>query len=112
MRSLIDGTEIINSIIGGHNRLRAIVQTLTGTTAMDADMPPLIFYDPGGAAREVDLPPEAKGLFFIIVNTADAAEAITVKDDSGVTTVASVAQAEIGVVFCNGTTWNAFVGVA
>ena len=65
----------------------------------------LQFIDPAGA-REVILPAEASsaGLMFIIVNTANAAETITVKDDAG-GTVATVAKDYRAICFCDGTTW-------
>lgn len=99
-------------------KLDANVQTLTGTLTLAADSPPLQALDPGGAGRDVLLPAEERGLVFVIVNTADAAEALTVKEDGGVTTIGTVAGSaggatnERGIFVCDGTTWYALVGLA
>ena len=68
--------------------------------------------DPGGAGRNVDLPAEASssGLAFEIYNTADAAEDLTVRDDSGTQTIAIIGQNEGGLVRCNGSAWRGIVG--
>lgn len=72
-----------------------------------ATYPPVIRCDPGGGAIDLLLPAEAdsEGLVFVIFNTADAAEAITVKEDSDTTTIISLAQGEVGLVHCDGTSW-------
>lgn len=97
-------------------RFGVLSQTLSGTFALDADTPQLLFLDPGGAGREVNLPPEAdcEGMVIIIVNEADGVENITVEDDASaaLTPAAVVGQNEIGVFFCDGTRWQGFTGVA
>ena len=107
----IEGSEISGSTFMNANKFGTVVQTLTGTYTIDADSPNVLALDPGGAARNVDLPAEANGLFYIIANAADAAENITVRNDAA-GTVGTVGQNEVGVVFCIGTTWFIFVGVA
>ena len=79
-------------------------------TIADGD-PGLQFLDPGGAARDVDLPAAADnvGACYIIINTADGAEAITVRDDASAT-VLTLDQDQHGIVFCNGTIWRGFMG--
>lgn len=88
------------------------IQTLGATYTMTHDMPPLQFLDPGGAGRTVLLPTEAdsKGLFFIITNRADAAEDLTVKEDSGTTTIGTISQNECAILVCDGVTWTIGVG--
>lgn len=63
--------------------------------------------DPGGSARDVTLPAEAtsEGAAFRILNTADAAENLVVKDDAGATVV-TISQNEAAWVVCDGTSWN------
>lgn len=91
------------------------------TIALGADLtltakhPTLLFIDPGGSARNVDLPAEAdsEGMMFIIVNTADAAEVITVRDDAGagLTPAITPTQNETAFLFCDGTTWRGTVAL-
>lgn len=64
-------------------------------------------YDPTGGNRDVTLDPEetSKGLVRLIVNAADAAENLVVKDDSPAT-IATLNQNEAGLFHCNGTAWS------
>lgn len=110
-RDNIEGAEIRDCIFGKGNRDAALAVTLAANFTMTAAMPRLLFIDPT-AARDVLLPPEELGANYIIVNTADAAEVITLKDDSGVTTVGTFTQNEIARVVSNGTGWFITVGVA
>jgi len=91
-------------------RFGVATQVLGGNFTIDAEAPTLQVFDPAGA-RDITLPAEAdsKGLFFIIFNAADAAEDITMKDDSPAT-VGTISQNEIGLLFCDGTTWRICVG--
>lgn len=74
-------------------------ETLTGTTQLTAKSSQFLRLDPGGAGRNVDLPGPDEGLEdnngrqYMIVNTADAAENLTVRDPDG-STVAVVSQNE------------------
>lgn len=90
------------------NGFTANIETLTGTKALAASDDFLQVLDPDGA-RTVELPPEAEGLHYVIVNEADMAEDITVKEDAGSTTIATVSQGETGAFWCDGTTWHAIV---
>lgn len=116
MRNNHEGGNLIEMILRHGNRILPLTQTLGATYVMDADMPQLQFLDPGGAGREINLPPvaDSKGLFFIIVNTADAAENLTVEDSASaaLTPAAVVGQNEIGLFFCDGVRWQGFTGVA
>ena len=105
---------------GGHSRghiidellFRSETKTLACTRTLTEKSAPLPFLDPGGSARNVVLPAEADsaGLVFIIMNTADNAEIITVQDDTP-TTVVTPTQNECAIVFCDGTTWRGFFAV-
>ncbi len=76
----------------------------TGSTLLERN---LLFIDPGGASRLVDLPAEADsdGKFHVIANTADAVEDLTVRDDAAATIVV-ISQDQVGFVFCNGVVWK------
>jgi hypothetical protein len=71
----------------------------------------VLLIDPGGAGRNITLPAEASstGLFLLIFNTANAAEALTIKDDGGGDIIV-LDQNQHGIVFCNGTTFIGFMG--
>ena len=88
------------------------VETLSATRALAADEPIVQWLDPGGAARDLLLPPEADAdeQLFIIVNTANAAENLVVKDDSDTATILTIGQFEMGIVVCNGSAWRGMVG--
>lgn len=59
-----------------------------------------------GAGEDLELPAEADaaGVVLWIYNTGG--ENIVVKDDSGVTTVDTIATTEFGFFFCDGTAWH------
>lgn len=104
-RSLVGGTSISESRLGPRNRHLNSAMTVTATLVLNDNHPQLLFLTPT-AAREVRLPPEVNGAFFVIVNTAPATHALTVKEDSGTTTIGTVAAAgKIGLYYCDGTTW-------
>ena len=100
------GARLDSMEFGGGNKYLTTRQTLAGTYTMDADEPMVLFLDPGGSGRTVLLPPEANGLSFGIVNTADGNENLTVKEDAGVTTIDTVGRGRVSWFYCDGTTWR------
>lgn len=84
------------------------VETLSGDKTLLATDEQRQVLDPGGAARNVDLPADQEGLEYVIVNTADAAETITVRD-ADTNTVVSIAQNESARVMNTG---NGYVTIA
>ena len=78
------------------------VQTLTGAVTLTDQSSQFLLLDPGGATRVVTLPAAENGLFFYIVNTADAAEDLTVSDGS---TVATLNQNDAAWFVSDGTDW-------
>lgn len=93
--------------VGHHARKEAVgIFTATGTVTLTAQSRNVLRIDPGGAGRTVLLPPEQVGLEFWIYNAADAAETLTVKEDSNSTTIGSVAQNQGGHYWCDGTDWQ------
>lgn len=71
------------------------------------------FLDAGGAGRTIVLPAEAlsAGLKFVIVNTSDAAEILTINDDAAAT-IATPTQNESAILVCDGVSWAGIVGSA
>ena len=86
---------------------------VTGTAAANQTVitSNVLLVDPGGAGRNFDLPAEAlcTGLFLLVFNTANAAEALTIRDDGGATVVV-LDQNQHGILYCNGTIWVGFMG--
>lgn len=82
------------------------IATLTGNIALDATYPRTLKLDPGGSARDVtlDAVATAEGLVRTIVNGADAAENLVCKNVGG-STIGTVNQNELGVFYCDGSTW-------
>lgn len=82
------------------------IATLTGNIALDATYPLTLKLDPGGSARDVtlDAVASAEGLVRTIVNGADAAENLVCKNVGG-STIGTVNQNELGVFYCDGSTW-------
>lgn len=70
------------------------------------------FVDPNGGAQTLVLPTEAtmSGFEFTIINTADAGETITIKDDAEGYTVIVLDQNQAGKIVCDGTTIYGFMG--
>lgn len=87
-------------------------ETLAGAKVLVAGDAPLQHLDPGGAGRNLDLPAVTgmAGSTFIIKNTADAAEILTIRLTGGGATVCTPTQNETAIVYCDGTTWHGIVG--
>jgi len=90
------------------------LETLTGNrtiTVAEIEQYQAFAFDPGGAGRNVVLPPEAacKGVVLFISNKADAAEILTVQNDAA-GTIVTPTQNEACMVWCDGTNWYGFVG--
>lgn len=111
--SRINDTDAENLVLLNRIRFASQTKTLAGTLTLVELSAPMQFLDPGGAGRQINLPAEAvsDGLFFIIHNTADAAEILTIKDDGG-TTIATPTQNESAILYCNGVTWGSLVGAS
>lgn len=87
----------------------SVKETLAGhRTITDAELNEcnMFSFDPGGAGRNVVLPAEATsaGEFIFISNEADAAEVLTIQDDSPAT-ICTPTQNEAAVLWCDGVQW-------
>ena len=70
----------------------------------------IVLVDPAGGAQDLTLPASADFIGqLIICNTADAVEAITVKDTLG-NTIITLDQNQSGLCVCDGTAWFGFMG--
>lgn len=114
MRSNIEGANLNDNTLRNGNRWGVLNQTLGGTFAVPADAPHVLALDPGGANRDVTLPASPQlGDFFWLINMADAAEVITVKDSggSGLTPACTPTQNEAAFIFYTGAAWRAVVAL-
>ncbi len=87
--------------------------TLSGDLVVTVKHPMILKLDPGGATRDLTFEAEAgcPGRVRWIVNAADAAENLLVKNDAGAT-IATINQNESAVVYCDGTAWSLIAVVA
>lgn len=108
----VEHARIANSPISEKFKIKANIETLSGDKTLVVTDCPLQILDPAGA-RNVDLPAEADSaeMVFIIVNTADAAENISVRNDAA-GAIVTVGQNECGFCVCDGTTWRGYSWVA
>ncbi len=101
-------------------KMAVLAETLTGArvlTEAEVTNYGYLVLDPGGAARNVDLPATTnlKGHSVTIINSADAAEALTVRLTSGGATIGTIDQSENATFICYSATagsWVAQVGKA
>lgn len=69
--------------------------------------PQVNFIDPGGASRDVTFPAtRGASVVWVVLNTADAAENLVIKDPAA-NTLVTVNQNEGGIIATDGTTWDA-----
>jgi hypothetical protein len=108
-RMILEDNKIYDPVIVKGLKGGVHIQTLAGATTLDRDMGLLSFLDPGGATRVLTLPAAELGLLFIITNTADAAEDLTISDPLGPATRGTISQNEVGIVYSDGVRW--YVGM-
>lgn len=82
-------------------------ETLTGDRVVTFADGNILRLDPGGSARDLTLPAEAAsaGVVYEIINAANAAENLVIKDDGGAT-IGTLNQNEAGKVVCDGAAWS------
>ncbi len=100
----------------GHPLGVNVLETLSANrtlTQAEVDDNNIFTFDPGGSARNLVLPAEADcaGIVLFIHNAADAAEVITIQDDTPAT-VCTPTQNESATVWCDGVSWRGQVGSA
>lgn len=105
---LLFDADVRDGVLGAPVRSAGVNETtLTGDETLDAASSERFQrLDPGGASRDVTLPAEEGNnrLWYYILNAADAAEDLVVKNDNG-DTIATVSQNEAAVFVCSGSSW-------
>lgn len=90
-------------------RIPPLIQTLTATFVVTNDMASLLVLDPGGGARNVDMPAEEavgmEGKLWIVINAADALEVITLRNDAA-GTIGTLTQNETAQLMVVGGVWK------
>jgi len=112
-RRNLEGVDITDCVFKQGNRYALTTQTLTADITLSGDAPPLVILDANGAARNVRLPPNPqRGDYYIILNPAAGAFALTVQTNAGaaLSPAVTVAQSKAALVFWTGTAWKAMVG--
>lgn len=91
--------------------LQSHTEGLSGNLTISTDDPQIQLIDPDGADRDIELPAEAEndGRIYIIVNTADGDETLTIKDD-GSNVIDTINQSSSQIYTCDGTSWKASSG--
>ncbi|MCW8128920.1 MAG: hypothetical protein KIS92_00920 [Planctomycetota bacterium] len=88
---------------------KIVNSTLAGNVTLYPDSKQVQRMDPGGSSRNVTLPAvgTSEGYEFFIVNSADAAENLVVKNAGG-STIVTIGQGEAGYVWCDASAWYGF----
>lgn len=81
--------------------------TATGAVTLTTSSAHFQRVDPGGAGRDLTLPADQEGLWFLIFNAADNAEDLTIKD-AGAVTICVLNQNQAAFLACDGATWVPF----
>jgi hypothetical protein len=84
---------------------------LAGNITLDVRSPPLQMLDTGGVARNITMPAPVKGLTFYFYNTSAGAFGLVIKKVDGSTTIGTVAQGKMAIVFSDGVDWY-YAGLA
>lgn len=92
-------------VLEGPWRILPLVLTMTGPLTITNKFPVALVLDPGGAARNILMPAPEEGLMFLLINTADAAETITVRNAADSATYGTVAQNARSFLYSDGVTW-------
>lgn len=102
-------TRVADQNIGAIYQQSTNVETLSGDKTLASTDEQVQVLDAGGSGRNVDLPSDEEGLRYVIVNSSDAAEDLTVRD-ADTNTVVTVSQNEAAEVINTGNGYVALAG--
>ena len=110
LRQFLRNIHVARRLIWGTTGDSHLDVTLTANTTLTKRLHfshRIVRHDPGGGARVLTLPAEADmdGYGGLLVNAADAAETLTVNNDTDLTEIAEITQDEASLLFCDGTNW-------
>lgn len=104
MRATLEDNKLYDPILKKGVKGGVHIQALSGAVTLDRDMAYLAFIDPNGATRVVTLPDPEVGLMWFVLNTADAAEDLTIKN-AAATTLGTISQNEGALIVSDGVNW-------
>lgn len=114
MRTLLEDCSLRNPLFETGIKSRVLKGTITDNYQLTVNHPLFMWLDPNGGNKDVRLPlatdVNAEGLMFFIINDADAAESILVKNTGETETVLTIGQGNIGIVFNDGASVTGWVG--
>lgn len=115
MRPLLENAELIRPMFSTGVKSRVMKSTIADNYQITKDHPFFMWLDPNGGNKDVRLPlatdVEHAGLFFIIINDADAAESLVVKNAGETETVVTIGQGNVALVFNDGASVTGWIGV-
>jgi len=95
-------------------RSRVYKAAVTDNYQLTVDHPLFMWLDPNGGNKDVRLPLAtengAEGLMFYIINDADAAENLVIKNSAETETVLTIGQGNIGILFNDGAGATGWIG--
>jgi hypothetical protein len=106
-RDLLEHAELINPLFRTAMKHMPMIGEISDNYQITVNHPGFLVLDPAGGHKDVILPieetPENVGLFYWIVNAADQAENLVIKNSGEGETVLTIGQGSIGLVFNDGT---------
>jgi hypothetical protein len=114
MRVTLDDPIITNPLFETGLKSRVMIDAITDNYQLTNKHPLFMWLDPNGGHKDVRLPlatdAESAGRLFFIINAADAAENLVVKNTGETETVVTIGQGNIGIVFCDGASVTGWIG--
>ena len=115
MRPTLENAELILPMFLTGIKSRVMKTTITDNFQITKEMPFFMWLDPNGGNKDVRLPVATtighEGLFYIIINDADAAESLVIKNAGETETVVTLGQGNVGLVFNDGASLTGWIGV-
>ena len=111
-RRNLEGVEIYDSILKGGNRYGVLNQSISADLALADNAPHILVITPASALN-LKLPANPqRGDFYLILNSAGSAVALTLQTSAGaaLSPAVSLAQNKAATVFWTGTAWKALAG--
>ena len=114
MRITLHDPVIANPLFETGLKSRVFIDAIADNYQLTNNHPLFMWLDPNGGHKDVRLPlatdAESAGRMFFIINAADAAENLVVKNSAETETVVTIGQGNIGILFCDGASATGWIG--